>query len=180
VKFSEVFRRLDCLDSELWIGLEQEIISHHNSNITKETIADVFAKGQKCKETLETEFKKANQPPPEKVSITESDTWAHNPDIGKSNICINVETTPPQAFISAGVTGPGNYKANLPKTALHPDGTRQVGATITQAGSYTDTLTVYDKNGTQTATTMNTFTVAPPPQDGPTPKFGPSCPKPTQ
>jgi len=63
---------------------------------------------------------------PEKVSITESDTWAHNAAIGKSNICINVETTPPQAFISAGLTGPGNYTASLPKTPLHPDGTRQV------------------------------------------------------
>jgi hypothetical protein len=128
---------------------------------------------------LKKALQKAN-PPPEKVSITESDTWAHNPDIGKSNICINVKTTPPQAFISVSVGGPGNYKANLPKAPLHPDGTRQVGATITQAGSYTDNLTVYDKNGTQTATSTNTFTVAPPPQNGPTPKFGPDCPKPPQ
>jgi hypothetical protein len=118
-------------------------------------------------------------PPPPAVSISEQDTWTYNTTIGKANICINVKTTPPQASISVNVTGPNNYTASLPETALHPDGTRQIGALITQPGSYTDNLTVYDATGKQTATTTNTFTVAPPPQDGPTPTFGPSCPKPT-
>jgi hypothetical protein len=114
------------------------------------------------------------------VTISESDTWTHNQAIGVSNVCINVRTSPPQASISATLSGPGNYHANLNETPLLPDGSIQIKSPITQAGSYTDTLTVYDKSGNQTATTTNTFTVDPPPQDGPTPSFGPSCPKPTQ
>jgi hypothetical protein len=125
-------------------------------------------------------YAKCAAPPHPSVSISEAGTWTYNTAIGKANICINVKTTPPQASISASVTGPNNYKANLPVTPLHPDGTRQIGAPITQPGAYTDTLTVYDTTGKQTATTTNTFTVAPSPQDGPTPKFGPPCPKPTQ
>jgi hypothetical protein len=202
--FDRVFRGLDCVDSQLLVALPyegpyeraesklREAKAGHDTeeNIRKYEYAVKTYQGiivgklkqaQACKESLEAAIRAANPPPPpEKVSITESDTWAHNPAIGKSNVCINVKTTPPQAFISASLAGPGNYKANLPKTPLHPDGTRQVGATITQAGSYTDTLTVYDKSGTQTASSTNTFTVAPPPQDGPTPAFGPSCPAPTQ
>jgi hypothetical protein len=122
----------------------------------------------------------ATPPPPATVSISEDDTWAYSTAIGKANICVNIRTTPAQASISASVTGPSNYTATLPKTPLHADGTRQVGAEITQPGAYTDTLTVYDATGTQTATTTNTFTVKAPPQDGPPPTFGPPCPKPTQ
>ncbi len=122
-------------------------------------------------------------PPPSQVQITEFDTWAHNTEIHKSNICINVETTPPQASISATITGPSNYKATLPITPLHPDGTRQVGAQINQSGDYTKTLTVYDATGKQTATVTKTFTVLPPPPDGPqagpVPPFGPPCSVPT-
>lgn len=117
-------------------------------------------------------------PPPGEGIISEDDTWAHNQPIGKSNICINVRTTPPQAFISASVTGPNNYKASLPKTPLHADGTRQVGAPITQAGDYTKTLTVYDASGKETATVTKTFTVDAPPKDGPA--TTPPCPKPTK
>jgi hypothetical protein len=172
VKLSDAITELDCVDKNVIFG-------PGSLTLPTETQIELAIK---CKERLETKVKAANPPapPPQKVSITESDTWAHNEAIGKSNICMNVKTTPPQASISASVGGPGNYKANLPKTPLHPDGTRQVGATITQAGAYTDTLRVYDKSGKQTATTTKTFTVAPPPQDGPTPVFGPPCPEPTK
>ena len=180
VKGSTWFRELDCVDVQLRLAQTYETLSNaeHFKQFLEKDIPGFLENAQKCKEKLETALGKANQP--EKVSITESDTWAHNASIGKSNICINVKTTPPQAFISAGLAGPGNYTASLPKTPLHSDGTRQVGATITEAGSYTDTLRVYDKSGTQTATTTHTFTVAPPPQDGPDPAFGPSCPAPTK
>jgi hypothetical protein len=171
------FRTLDCVDVEIALAkrIEDFGVGTGHANVQ---IPRYLKAAQRCKETLEKALTKANQP--EKVSITESDTWAHNEAIGKSNICINVKTTPPQAFISAELAGPGNYTANLPKTPLHPDGTRQVGATVTQAGAYTDTLNVYDKNGKQTASTTNTITVAPPPQNGPDPTFGPSCPAPTK
>lgn len=115
---------------------------------------------------------------PPSASISEADTWTYNTSIGKGNICINVRTTPPQASISASVTGPSNYKASLPKTPLHPDGTRQVGAEITRPGAYTKTLTVYDATGKETATVTKTFTVAAPPQNGPA--TTPPCPKPTR
>jgi hypothetical protein len=119
------------------------------------------------------------KPPPSTVTISENDTWTYNTATGKANVCINVATTPPQASLSASVTGPGGYTASLPLTPLHPDGTRQIGAQITQPGTYADTLSVYDAKGKQTATSTNTFTVASSPQNGPTPRFGPSCPQPT-
>jgi hypothetical protein len=118
-------------------------------------------------------------PPPPTVSISEDDTWAHNPEIGKSNVCINVRTTPAQASVSATLDGPDGYRAHLDKTPLdQPQGSIQIKSEITLAGDYTKTLIVYDANGNQTATVTKTFTVAPPPQDGPT--TNPPCPKPTQ
>ncbi len=115
---------------------------------------------------------------PQAVRITETDTWAHNASLGKSNVCLDVATTPPQAYVSAELTGPGGFDAKTDgKAPLHPDGTAQIRATITQAGSYTDTLTVYDQNGNQTATSTNTFTVKPPPDNGP--EANPPCQAPT-
>jgi hypothetical protein len=112
------------------------------------------------------------------AKITETDTWAHNAPLGKSNVCINVATSPAQAFVSADMTGPGGYDASTGgKQPLHADGTAQIRATITQAGSYTDSLTVFDKDGNQTATSTNTFTVTPPPNNGP--DTNPPCPAPT-
>lgn len=168
VKASDIIKALDCIDARVFF-------------LADLTPAD-FKTAKGCKQTLERRFKAVPAPPPpaEKVSIFEFDTWAHNTDIDKTNFCINVKTTPPQASISASVTGPGNFSANLPITPLHPDGTRQIGATITLKGPYTDTLIVYDVSGKQTATTTNTFTVKAPPQDGPPPTFGLPCEKPAK
>ena len=181
LKASGVFLNLDCLDSNLHKGIGY-VLGSKGRQLTNTDMNDItkyVEAGQKCKETLETTLHAAN-PPPEKLSLTTFPTWTHNTDIGKSNICINVETEPPQGFLSADVTGPGGFHTSLPKTPLHPDGTRQTGAEIAQAGEYKYTITVYDANGNATATTANTFTVDAPPQDGPTPPFGPPCPKPTQ
>jgi hypothetical protein len=121
-----------------------------------------------------------DRPPsrPPTVTISEDDTWTHNPPIGKSNICINVRTTPPQASISANLDGPSGYHSHLGKTPLDKPGSIQIKSEITKKGDYTKTLTVYDASGKQTATVTKTFTVASPPQDGPA--ATPPCPKPTQ
>jgi hypothetical protein len=182
VKGGTWFRALECVDFRLSLAklAEQGHLPKHGATGPFGVVTELeYAKA--CKQSLEAAIQKANPPSTGKVSITESDTWAHNQAIGKSNVCINVKTTPPQSFVSGTLTGPGGFTASTNgNKPLHADGTAQIRTPITQAGSYTDNLTVYDKNGTQTATSSNTFTVDPPPQDGPTPAFGPSCPAPTQ
>jgi hypothetical protein len=97
----------------------------------------------------------------------------------ESSSPIRAWSTPPQAYVSGELKGPNGFDAKTNgKAPLHSDGTAQIKMPITQAGNYTKTLTVYDAKGNQTATVTKTFTVAPPPQDGPT--TNPSCPKPTQ
>jgi hypothetical protein len=172
VTFDEVFRGLECLDSYLAVAkftvLEPSGISER---ILKEHILELLDSGRKCKQRLEKSL--AAQ-----VTISEDDTWAHNPAIGKSRICINVRTAPAQASISATLTGPDGYNATSPKAPLHADGSAQVRSIITKAGAYTKTLVVYDAAGKQTATVTKTFTVAEPPQDGPA--TNPPCEKPTE
>ena len=47
------------------------------------------------------------------------------------------------------------------------NGARQFTSLITERGDYTKTITVFDTAGNQTATVTRTFTVTPPPEDGP-------------
>jgi hypothetical protein len=60
VKFSEVFRKLDGLDSQLNLGLGEAIANGH---IGHERVAKTFELGQKLKQTLENELRKAAQKP---------------------------------------------------------------------------------------------------------------------
>lgn len=114
---------------------------------------------------------------PRPVSISETDTWTYNTTIGKGNICIDVRTSPAQATISATLTGTG-YRAHLNRTPLQPGGKARITSEFTRPGAYTKTLIVYDTSGAQTATVTKAFTVAPPPQNGPT--ASPPCPEPTK
>jgi hypothetical protein len=168
VTWSEVFNKLDCLDTQLYLAYGFDVTNNPST-------LDRFTAAQKCKQTLETELGKAAAA--QNVTIAEDDTWAHNAAIGKSNICINVRTTPAQASVSGTITGPGSYSAHLDTRPLDPPGSIQITAPITVAGDYTKTLIVYDATGKQTATVTKTFTVAAPPQDGPA--TTPACPKPT-
>jgi hypothetical protein len=175
------FRTLDCVDVDVKLAKITEQGHAFIHAPRKNTVPQFLEAAAGCKKRLEADVQKANPPPrAEKLSLTTFPTWTHNTDIGKSNICINVKTEPAQGFLSATLTGPGGFHTSLPKTPLHPDGTRQTGAEIAQPGEYKYTITVYDANGNPAATAANTFTVAAPPQDGPTPPFGPPCPKPTQ
>jgi hypothetical protein len=116
--------------------------------------------------------------PGEKTApISAPGTWTHNPELGKSRVCVDVSTTPPQSFVSAAVSGPSG-SATLAKTPLANDGTIQLSVVITQAGTYTWTVAVYDQSGSQTATTTTTVDVQPPPTNGPT--LDPPCQAPTQ
>lgn len=185
--FDEAFRQLECFDEQL--DSADALIARYlhdagpfprfapatRAKLKRDlqAIADHISAARACKEKL-----RAALIP---VEIDEFETWAHNVEIGYSNICINVRTTPPQASISATITGPQGYHASLPKHALdQPDGSIQIVTTITVAGDYTKTLAVYDKTGKETASVVKTFTVDAPPKDGPAPPFGRPCVKPTQ
>jgi hypothetical protein len=116
-------------------------------------------------------------PPSSRVTISEDDTWAHKQAIGKGTICINVRTTPAQASATVTLSGPNGYRSTSPKMTRLIDGARQFTSPITQQGNYTKTITVYDPAGNRTATTARTFTVTPPPQNGPPTQ--PACDAPT-
>lgn len=60
VKFSVVFKQLDCLDSLLNRGVGE---SFTGSLATNEHIAGLFEKAKKCKEKLEEQFRKAAEQP---------------------------------------------------------------------------------------------------------------------
>ena len=109
-------------------------------------------------------------------AIDEDDTWAHNPPIKKSNVCINIRTKPAQAQYTATLTGPGGFRATTDGKQALKDGAAQFVGTITQAGEFTKTITVYDATGNATATVTHTFLVADPPTDGP--KTTPPCRRP--
>jgi hypothetical protein len=115
--------------------------------------------------------------PPQTVTISEDDTWAHNEAAGLSNICINVRTTPPQAFATVTLSGPNGYHSSSPPKTPLIRGARQFTSPITTAGQYTKTITVYDADGRESATVTKTFTVAPPPAEGPA--ATPGCAAPT-
>ena len=125
-------------------------------------------------------------PPPtsptcQQTAVSEQDTWAHTPDGTRTTICSNLRTTPPMAFVSGELTGPGGFDAKTNgKQPLHADGTAQVRTIVAsiQAGSYTAKFTVYDQNGNPTASSSSTFVIASPPHNGPIPQFGQVCPAP--
>ena len=108
--------------------------------------------------------------------IDEDDTWTHNPPLGKSNVCINVRTTPKQAQFTVTLTGPDGYKASTPAKQPLKDGAGQFIGVITKAGLFTKTITVYDAKGNQTGTAIHAFLVANPPTNGK--ETTPPCPKP--
>ena len=176
VKFREVFHDLNCVGVRL-DHVSLLLASGVSGAPGLGTQVGQLEVARSCKQRLEKKLHTAAQQPSQ-VTISEDDTWAHNPDIGKSRICINVRTSPPQASVSARITGPGDYEAEVGRSPLHADGSGQIRGIITQAGKYTKTLVVYDASGKQTATVTKTFTVAEPPQDGP--KTDPPCVKPTE
>src|SRR5579859_2836474 len=113
--------------------------------------------------------------------ISEQDTWTHSVDGTKTTICNDLQTSPPMASVSGEMTGPSGFDAKTNGTQpLRADGSAQIRTTISHivAGAYTAKFAVYDKSGKPTATSSNTFVVAAPPQNGPPPKGGPSCPAP--
>lgn len=61
VTWSEVFSKLDCLDSELFLGTGEGI--NGGGPLGNSTVAKNFGLGQKCKQTLETELAKSVEPP---------------------------------------------------------------------------------------------------------------------
>jgi hypothetical protein len=179
VPAADVIDAIDCVGENLAFaeGVNFQAQQHTFGSDLRKELYKVLFRAEQCKKALETALQNAGRQP-EKVTIDEDDTWAHNPDIGKSRLCVNVRTKPPQAFVSATFTGPGGYTADAPKSPLHADGTAQIRGIITQPGDYRKTLVVYDVSGKETATVTKTFTVAPPPQDGPA--TNPLCVKPTQ
>jgi hypothetical protein len=110
------------------------------------------------------------------VTVSAVDGWTHNPGLGKSADCVNVKTDPPQSTIDATVNGPSGT-GTLKGKQLNGDGTIQVGAVITQPGLYTWTLTLYDAQGTETATLTVTSDVKL--GQNKAMAFGPACPAPT-
>lgn len=169
VRYGEVFLSLGCTDEFL------DRAEIYNDGDLGKLVPHALETATDCKQRLENDLKEVAG---QKVTISEVDTWAHNPAIGKSRICVNVSTSPAQASVSATLTGPGGYKADVGKSALHADGSGQIRGVITQAGDYTKTIVVYDSTGKQTGTVTKTFTVAKPPQDGPV--TVPGCRKPTE
>jgi hypothetical protein len=115
--------------------------------------------------------------PPGVVTIDEDDTWAHNESLHVSKICINVRTSPHQAAATVTLAGPSGIHISSPPRTPLIKGARQFTAPITVAGPYTKTITVYDANGVQTGTVTKTFTVDPPPVEGP--PATPPCTAPT-
>jgi hypothetical protein len=111
-------------------------------------------------------------------SISEDDTWTHNPPLGKSNVCVNVRTKLAAGTFTVTLTGPGGFKAESPGRTPLVNGAGQFIATITRAGEFTKTIEVYDDMNVLTATVTKTFVVANPPTDGPA--TTPPCPKPTE
>jgi hypothetical protein len=110
------------------------------------------------------------------ATITIEPTWTHNPELGKSNICLYITTSPAQATATVTLTGPNGYSSHSPdKTALL-NGSRLFTSEITQPGDYTANATAYNTDGEQTATTTQAFTVTPPPTHGP--PTGQTCPAP--
>jgi hypothetical protein len=77
---------------------------------------------------------------------------------------VNVVTKPPQASVSARITGPG-FSATVDKAPLHADGKGQIRGVITTPGTYTATITVYNALGNATATVTKTIPVTE--EDGP-------------
>ncbi len=116
-------------------------------------------------------------PASQTVTISEDDTWAHNASLGLSKVCINVRTSPAQAFASVTLSGPDGYHSSSPPMTPLIQGTRQFTSPITVAGQYTKTITVYDAERRQTATITKTFTVSPPPANGPS--ATPACTAPS-
>ncbi len=165
VTYSEVLEKLDCVDTQLALAWGFAVWSSQSTKY----VPDRIERAKKCKQALETRLRKV-------VTISEDDTWAHNPALGKSRLCINVRTSPAQVSVSAVITGPGDYRADI-VSRLHADGSAQIRGIITLAGDYTKTIAVYDASGEKTATVTKTFTVDAPPKDGPA--TNPPCAKPT-
>jgi hypothetical protein len=171
-RFVDLYQLLEGLDTFLRSAIED---TYDQDTGERNPIRVDFSDAIAWKQKLEQLLRPSAQPQP--VTIEEEDTWTHNATLGKSNVCIDVRTTPPQASVSATLTGPGGYHAELPKSPLHTDGFAQIGSEITQAGDYTKTVTVYDAAGNVTASVTRTFTVLAPPQNGPS--ATPPCPAPT-
>jgi len=106
-------------------------------------------------------------PQPQQTIIAEDDTWTYNETTGQANICVNVRTSPSQASATVTLAGPNGYHSHSPARTALIGGARQFGSLITQPGSYTKTITVYDTQGAETASVTRTFTVAARPQNGP-------------
>ena len=68
VKFSEVFRQLDCLDQQLKLGSGIQI-GEGAAAARQDLIARTVERGKGCKQKLENELRKAAGQPPPKVSL---------------------------------------------------------------------------------------------------------------
>jgi tetratricopeptide (TPR) repeat protein len=115
---------------------------------------------------------------PEPPSILQSFSWAHNLLLEKTNVCIDLETTPPQDSVTVELFGPNGYHAKSPAYQPLVDGKLRLISLITMPGKYTDKVTTYDAKRVETGSATMEFTVKPPPDDGP--ELDPPCEAPTK
>ena len=169
VKFSVVFKKLDCVDSLLNRGLGE---SFPGSDRDNEKIADVeFKRAKKCKEQLEEKLRAA--PPPTQLRFGfVNPGWDHTrgfflpgppPTEYPSSVCTDgrVEPNPQGVTATAEVTpAAGQSPKQVP---INADGTVYVKFGINSGGEKMIKVTL--QRGTDTSVDQTTITVPAPPSN---------------
>jgi hypothetical protein len=115
--------------------------------------------------------------PEQPVLIFQLASWAHSISLEKTNICLDLETSPAQDSATVELFGPNGYHAQSPPFQPLVNGKLRLIAQITTTGDYTDKVTTYDSNRVETGSATLEFTVKES-SDGPT--LVPPCEAPTK
>ena len=175
VKFSEIFKQLDCIDSKLSLGRGQAWPGSRQSN---EKIADFFAMAKKCKEKLEEKLHAANASPSPSPSTSPSTTGSPSPSgsaspswtlgfsgtwyhfgPGESALYGCVTTSPAQsgASYNYSLTKPDNSTTSKSGN-LETSGKATISTPINQYGIYKQTVSVTSGGMTQEKTNETNVT----------------------
>ena len=175
VKFNEVFKKLDCVDSWLYYGWGA---SFPGSDASNDHITGRFETAKKCKEQLEEKFYAANASPSPSPSTSPattgspsasaspspswtlgfSGTWYHYGP-GESALFGCVTTNPAQggAPYNYALTKPDNSMSSKSGN-LDTSGKATISTPINQYGTYKQTVSVTSGGVTQEKTTETNVT----------------------